>query len=162
MSAYHDSDEIVNPDGAYVGLPGRVANLLSKCTGREASLFSFLTWSGAWLGRSVYTKLDGRMVYPNIYTMVVGSIESFLPALELVQDLMGGLGEQIKTAGSGVSSRQSLIHLVRDRLVRPEKMPKKPGEMPEYTVIPVDQGERDGRLLLSKVVYRGGPRPSDH
>jgi hypothetical protein len=161
MSAYHESpEEIKSPDGAYVGLPGRVANLLSRYTGREASLLGFLTWSGVWLGRSVYTHLDGLTIYPNIFTMLVGSVAGFKPTLQLINELMDGLGNKFFDKGSGVVSRLSVIHPVRDRLVRPERMNTKPGEVPQFWQhSPVDEGTQEGRMLISKTGIAWGSKP---
>ena len=152
---YHDSDsDVQSPDGAYVGIPGQVANLLSKYTGREASLLAFLTWSGVWLGRSVWTHVDGLTVYPNIFSMLVGSVAGFAPTLQLINGLLADVAggkKKFFERGSGVISRISVIHPIRDRLVRPEKMNTRPGELPQFHQhSPVDEGTREGRMLISK------------
>lgn len=147
-SGEHVRDEVPQlGQEAFIGLPSRFVHSFRAHTSPEVLLLTFLTWTGAYVGRQRYVRLAGCRVWGNLFLLQVG--EGLHPAVAAVEGFFEWSGRHPLMLRSGLTSGQSLVWHVRDPLQRFDKVlvRRRP---PVWDRTTVDGGTVERRLIVAQ------------
>jgi hypothetical protein len=142
----------IDPNTLSNTLPARFARLVAAPVDRDAAMLTFIIVVGASLGRRSRLIYNYAVTYPTLYALIVTEPSILTHWLELHSRY---LSDPSPVTRSGISNAESLIHLVRDPVVRPDRVYTERGEDPEWRDTTVDSGVAEKRHLI---VQRLGPQ----
>jgi hypothetical protein len=140
----------VDPDAN--AIPARFAQLVASPGDRDAAILTCVTAVGAHLGRRSVLSYNCGGTYPTLYALIV--TQPSTPA-EWFRWYPLFLSDPSPVTKSGISNAEALIHLVRDPVVRPDRVLTGIGVTPEWRRTQVDNGVAEKRHLI---MQRLGPQ----
>jgi hypothetical protein len=136
----------VNADTSNIA--ARFAGFVATPGDRDAAILACITAVGAHLGPSSSLIYNGRRIYPTLYSAIVGQAST-------VGDWyrwFNNLPKPPSVIRSGIFKAESLVYLVRDSVLRPDKVFTGKGENPQWRTTKVDAGVADKRHLIMQAM----------
>ena len=122
----------------------RFAELVAAPPDRDAAILTCITAVGVHLGRRSPIKHKGRLIYPTLYTCTVGRPSTTNDWYRYFEHFENAP----PVTRSGIFKAESLVHLVRDPIYRPDKVYTDKNQTPEWRKTKVDAGVTDKRRLI--------------
>jgi hypothetical protein len=124
-------------------IPARFSQLVASPGDRDAAILTCVTVVGAYLGRRSALIHNGHRIYPTLYSLIVAA-----PSTLADWYWWWSIHFQLPVTKSGISKAESLVHLVRDEVRRPDKVWTERGANPEWRSTLVDEGVAEKRHLI--------------
>jgi len=85
-----------------------------------------------------------------MFAFVIGPSSACDVVLRIIQNVARTFGEPVRIVHTGIRDALSLVYIIRDGLVRSEKQFTKVNQHARFSRVPVDDGERERRVLLAQ------------
>jgi hypothetical protein len=126
----------------------RFAGSVATPGDRAAAILACVTAVGAHLGPSSSLIYNGRKIYPTLYSAIVGQASTVGDWYRWFNHLR----KPPSVIRSGIFKAESLVYLVRDSVLRPDKVFTGKGEDPKWRTTKVDAGVADKRHLIMQAM----------
>ena len=127
-------------------IPARFAQCVAAPEDRAAAILTVLTATGVYLGRQSALVYNGDMIYPTLYALIVTQPST----LAAWYKWFGFLDDPPPVKNSGISKAEAVVHLVRDRVDRWDKVYTGKNEDPKWRDTMVDGGVAEKRHLITQ------------